>query len=188
MSDSTTGQNQSVGKKGGSNKLVIVVGAVIIVLLLAIIAILLISRKPESVPESAETGKRVVLVDDDNISKIAEQLEADKQEYVAPGRYIAMMNYEWHFAKGTMESTDAYVANSNQNTHDIYFDVFLEGDEENAIYESPIIPRGREIRKILLNRELDAGTYDCILVYHLVDEQQNTISTASFALEIIIEG
>ena len=189
MSENIKGQNQSGEKRGGSNRTIIVIGAIIIVLLVAVIVILLL-RKPagDTASPVEDTPQREVLVNDDNISEVAEQLENAAEEYVPLGRYTAMMNFEWHFATGDAESSDSYVANSAQNTHDVYFDVFLADDMENAIYESPVIPRGSEIRNIKLKTNLDAGTYDCVLVYHLVDEEQNTVSTASFTLKVIIEG
>jgi predicted metalloprotease len=200
MSENQKGQNQSAG---GANRTIIIIGAVIIVLLVGIILVLLF-KKPDSeksqpqddesqqmqqtTQQTQQTPKREVLASDENISELAEQLETATKEYVKPGRYTAMMNFEWHFATGDSESSDSYVANSDKNTNDVYFDVFLDSDKDNAIYESPIIPRGSEIKNIKLKRDLDAGTYDCILVYHLVDENQNSLSTASFTVKVIIEG
>ena len=189
MSENTKRQNQSEGKKGGINKKIIVLGAVIIVLLVTLIIVLLLRKSDKNTkPPTEDAPQREVLVNDKNIPEVAEQLESAAEEYVPLGRYIAMMNFEWHFTKGDAESTDSYVANSTQNTHDVYFDVFLKDDMDNAIYESPVIPRGSEIRNIKLKTDLEAGIYDCILVYHLIDEEQNTVSTASFTLKIIIEG
>jgi hypothetical protein len=190
MSENKKSQNSNEGK-GGNQKLIIAIGAVIIILLLVVIIILLV-KKPSGSDSVAgttdETQRREVYVSDDNVSEIADQLESAVDEYTPLGRYTAMMSFEWHFANGEAESKDSYVANSSGNTNDIYFDIFLPDDSENAIYESPIIPRGSEIRNIKLDRDLEPGEYECILVYHLIDDDQNTISTASFTLNIIIEG
>jgi hypothetical protein len=194
MSENETGQNRSTEKKGGIGKVVLIIGLIIIIVLLVVIVVLLL-RKPQSpenpaspASQTEETGKqREVLVNEDNIADIAQQLNESAEERVQPGRYTAMMNFEWHFATGDSESTDSYVANSIENTNDVYFDLFLADDLENAIYESPVIPRGKELRNIRLKTDLNAGTYDCILVYHLVDEKQNTISTASFTVKVIVE-
>jgi hypothetical protein len=80
------------------------------------------------------------------------------------------------------------VQNRESNTNDVYFDVFIEGDEENAIYESPVIPLGGELQNIALDKELDEGTYDCVMVYHLVDEDQNTVDTLRVTVTIVIEN
>ena len=135
--------------------------------------------------ESGTTGERETVLDKDNVAEIAQDLEEKKK----PRVFTAQMNFNaWHFATGDSESTDAYVANSMDNTNDIYFDMYLAGDEQNAIYESPILQRGSELRNIRLKTDLEAGTYDCIIVYHLIDEEQNTLGTSSFSISIIVEG
>lgn len=111
-----------------------------------------------------------------------------EEEYVAPGYYTVMMNYDWHFATGDSVSSDAYVENMVGNTNAVYFDLFLASDEENAIYKSPVIPVGSGLQDIALDTALDAGTYDCVAVYHLVDEEQNTISTLRITVTVIVEG
>jgi len=186
MSEDKKEQKQPKDKKGGVNWPIIIIGAIIIVLLVAVIVILLLKKDPAVETPKEAGNKREVLVTEDNVKKIAEEMGKEVQEYVPPGRYTATMNFKWHFASGDAESDDSYVANDPANTNDVYFDVFLEGDEESAIYESPVIPRGSELRNVRLKKELDPGTYDCILVYHLIDEEQNTISTASFTLQIVI--
>lgn len=98
------------------------------------------------------------------------------------------MNYEWHFATGDTVSEDAYVENLATNTNAVYFDLFLLEDEENAIYQSPVIPLGSSLENVLLDTLLEAGTYDCVAVYHLIDEDQNTLSTLRVTVTVIIEG
>jgi hypothetical protein len=97
------------------------------------------------------------------------------------------MSTEWHFATGDAVSKDAYVKNDAGNTNDVFFDVFLEDNESEPILQSPVIPRGSELDNISLDKKLDAGTYDCVMVYHLVDDDQNTISTLRVAFKIIVE-
>jgi hypothetical protein len=97
------------------------------------------------------------------------------------------MTNTWHFATGDAISEDAFVENKEENTNDVYFDVFLADDEENPILQSPVIPRGAELDNISLDTPLGAGTYDCVMVYHLVDEEQNTVSTLRVGITIIVE-
>ena len=191
MSDSKKGQNQSVNKEGGTNqnKKKEIIGVIIIILLLAVIAALAAALlgKQSKKKTTSGPGKRDVVVNKENVKEVADRLE--QQTYSEPGMFTAKMNFDaWHFATGDSESTDSYVANSYDNTNDIYFDIFLADDQQNAIYESPILQRGSELRNVRLKTDLDAGTYDCVLVYHLVDGAQNTLGTASFSLKIIIEG
>jgi hypothetical protein len=97
------------------------------------------------------------------------------------------MSTTWHFATGDAISEDAYVRNDAGNTNDVYFDVFLAEDESTPILQSPVIPRGGELENISLDTALDAGTYDCVMVYHLVDENQETVSTLRVGFTIIVE-
>lgn len=178
----TANLNQA-GKKGSeaaSRKTVgIVVLLVVIFVLVGIIIYLLMPREQEE-------ERRNVVVTPENIQEVVEQMA--EEEYVAPGYYTVMMNYDWHFASGDSVSSDAYVENMVGNTNAVYFDLFLASDEENAIYKSPVIPVGSGLRDIALDTMLDAGTYDCVAVYHLVDDEQNTISTLRVTVTIIVES
>ena len=175
MDNKPAGQMPEAGKK---NKKIIVIGIVIIIALLAVIVILLLRGKEE------EPG-RTVVVTRDNVDEVVDNML--EKWYVEPGYYSASMSNVWHFATGDAASEDAYVENVEENTHDVYFDVFLADDEEKAILESPVLPRGSELKEITLDTPLDAGTYDCIMVYHLIDEDQNTVSTLRVGLTIIVE-
>lgn len=192
MGDNNNESQANAGSQKSSNKKLIILGIVVGLVFIAMASaiVVLAMRKPETTvtPASStpEQEKREVLVTEENVQEVLQQME--EKEYVPFGQYTATMNFDWHFATGDSESYDSYVANDPENTNDVYFDIFLSDDRENAIYESPIIPRGSEIKNIRLKTDLEAGTYDCILVYHLVDENQNSLSTASFALTITIEG
>ncbi len=175
MSGKSRGQAQEAGKK---NRKIIIIGMIIIIALLAVIVILLLRGKEEK-PD------RNVVVTRDNVDEVVDNML--EKEYVEPGYYNASMSNVWHFATGDAASEDAYVENVGENTHDVYFDVFLADDEEKAILESPVLPRGSELKEITLDTPLDAGTHDCIMVYHLIDEDQNTVSTLRVGLTIIVE-
>ena len=161
------------------NKKIVIFGAVLIVVILVAIIIFLFSRGREDEP------KRNVVVTKDNIEEVADDMM--NQDYIEPGYYSTSMSTTWHFATGDAISEDAYVANVEENTNDIYFDVFLADDENKPILKSPVLPRGSELNNIALDVQLSAGTYDCVMVYHLVDEEQNTISTWRVGFTIIVE-
>jgi hypothetical protein len=193
MSENSVGTNQPEEKKTGSNKLIIIIGIILIILLLRVIAVLLLRKPADSsvsnapAAQASQAPKREVLVDENNVEELVSQMEEAAENHKRPTTYTASMNFEWHFASGDQGSYDSYVANTIENSNDMYFDIFLDGEEE-AIYESPIIPIGKDIRNIRLNRDLDAGTYVSVLVYHVVDEDQNTLGTASFEVTLIVEN
>lgn len=178
MKEKVSGQASKAQKK--YNLLVLAGVAVVIVLLLIVIVLLLNQRRGKE-----EEPKRNVVVTQDNAEAVI--AEMSEEEYVAPGYYSTAMTTTWHFETGDAVSDDAYVANRIENTNDVYFDVFLADDETEPILQSPVIPRGSEMDSISLDKPLDAGTYDCVTVYHLVDEEQNTVSTLRIGLTIVVE-
>ena len=171
-------QSNSLGKGG----VVAIVVSVAVVVVLLVMIVVLLARKKE--PEE-EVVRRNVVVTQENVDEVVDEMLA--QEYVEPGYYSTSMSTTWHFATGDAVSEDAYVENKAKNTNDVFFDVFLASDEENPILQSPVIPRGARLDGIALDTPLDAGTHDCVMVYHLVDDEQNTISTLRIAFTIIVE-
>ena len=172
-----TGEQNVAAKK--TVKKNVVLGVVLVAVVLVVVIIFFLSKGAEDEP------KRNVVVTKDNIEEITDDMM--NQEYIEPGYYSTSMSTTWHFATGYAISEDAYVANVEENTNDVYFDVFLADDENEAILKSPILPRGSELDNIALDVQLSAGTYDCVMVYHLVDEEQNTISTLRVGFTIIVE-
>ena len=177
MSEANANQSE---KKGGRKTVSIVILILIILVLAGVIFYLLMSR------DSENEERRNEVITPDNVAEIIQQME--EKDYVEPGYYTVTMNYDWHFETGDATSSDAYVENMVENKNAVYFDLFLADDEENTIYKSPVIPVGSSLQNIALDTPLDAGTYDCVMVYHLVDEDQNTISTLRVTVTVTIEG
>lgn len=175
---STANLNQEE-KKGGKKTFGIIILVCIILVMTCVIVYLLMSRKP------VEKERRNEVITPDNVQEMIQQME--EEEYVAPGYYTVTMNYDWHFATGDAVSSNAYVENALENTNAVYLDLFLAEDEENAIYKSPVIPVGSSLTDIALDTPLGAGTYDCVAVYHLVDDDQNTISTLRVTVTVTVE-
>lgn len=178
---SSNDQTDKIEKSNNKSKKIVILCVAVIVVLLTVIAILMLRKKEEK-----EEPKRNVVVTKDNVDEVIEVMT--DEEYVEPGYYSVSMNTTWHFASGDAVSEDAYVENVSENTHDVYFDVFLADDEDEAILKSPVIPRGSELNNITLDKSLSAGTYECVMIYHLVDEEQDTISTLRVGFIIIVEG
>ncbi len=170
MSDNTNSK--------GSNglKIAIAAGVVVIIALLGVVIFLLVGRGKE------EPEKRNVVVTQDNVEEVVQEMAVE--DYIEPGYYETSMSTTWTFATGSDVSDDAYVANVEGNTNDVYFDVVLAEDEDQVIYKSPVIPRGAELENIALDTPLEAGTYDCVCIYHLIDEEQNTISTLRVGITV----
>jgi hypothetical protein len=182
-----SGKKGGAGKKGGINKAVpIVLVVVVILVLVGVIVFLLASRKDDDNESSESTEKRSVLITPDNVDEVLKEMS--EEEYIAPGYYEVSISDRWVFETGTQESSNAFVQNNVTNTNDVYVDVVLADDEDHVIYSSPVIPRGAKLDGIVLDEDLEPGTYDCVAIYHLVDEEQTTVSTLRIAITVVVEG
>ncbi|MBQ3545295.1 MAG: hypothetical protein IJA34_09960 [Lachnospiraceae bacterium] len=168
-----------------------VVPIILVIFLLISIGIIIIlltkdddSKNNESttIIETDKSGGRGTVVTEDNVSEI---LESQKDSgTTADGYYTTSMSIDWHF--DGLVSKDAYVANDTKNTRTVYFDLLLK-DTNEMIYSSPYIPVGAELKGVTLDKKLDKGTYETILVYHLVDEDEKEVSTLSISLTIFVK-
>jgi len=181
METESTAKTENQVKEGGNkkkaSKVVIGVAAV------GLAAVLTYLLWPKEEP------RNVVLTKKDAEEQIA---NFSNTEDFGIGMYTVTMNNEWDFADGMAISENAYVENVEDNSADVYFDVFLSDadteNEDNAIYKSPVIPRGGYLENISLDKDLEPGTYDCVCVYHLIDDDQNTLSTLRVSITINIQG
>lgn len=171
-----------------TNRLPVILIAVIAILIIAALVaviVLLLKREPEVV-ESGPTPAgyvRGTVLTEDNV----EEVLAQRAEPVAAGYYNCTMNMEWHFEDSSKASYDAYVLNSTMNTHTVYFDVNLEETNE-LVYSSLYIPVGLGVDEIQLSSALEAGVYPAIVTYHLVDEDNNELSTVAVTVTLYIEN
>lgn len=183
------------GAESGRDKrltIAVIIGAATVVALLGVIVVLLLNRPAPTVivretsPDNNE-GRTTLrgVVTRENAEEIAEDFMS--KPVSVPQYYEVSMNNVWHFPDGASPSTDAFVENSTANSTDVYFDVLMADDETNVIYASPVIPVGEHVEKFQLERSLDAGTYSCVCVYHLVDANQRTLSTLRMAVTVIVE-
>ena len=170
-------EQEKNGKNGKGGKIAFAVCLVVIVVLLGVVVFLLFRGQDEEEPQ-----RRNVVVNEDNVDEVLESLE---EGYVPAGYYEVTMNSMWNFESGDVPSTNAYVENAQSNANPVYFDV-VRTDTGETIYESPIIPVGSHLNEIKLDTVLEAGTYDCILTYHLLDEEEQDVSTLQLTVQIVI--
>lgn len=182
MIEQEKGEIQGQGKR---SRMLLILCAVIIVLLIAIVALLLKGHSNANISSEEETSspRRNVVVNEENAEEVAEEII--NQKTVSPGTYRVTMNSTWNFQDGASSSDNAYIENSTANTNAVYCDLQLS-DTEEIIYQSPVIPVGSYLDNIKLDKDLDAGTYDCVLIYHLVDDEQNTLATLRMAVKVVV--
>lgn len=171
-------QEISIGGKKKKNKVIFLTCIIIILALCAVIFYLVYAKKSEN-----KEKRRNVVVNESNIDDAVKGL----QEGTAPaGSYVVTMNNDWVFQNSDTPSKNAYVENALENTNSVYFDI-IRSDTEETIYESPIIPVGSHLEEITLDKKLSAGKYDCVIVYHLLDENDKSAGTLRLTLNLTIE-
>lgn len=177
------------GKSKGLSWVLFAVGALVLVVIGGLVGVIVaqkaaLNQQPVA-QEQDEASVRPTVINERNMREVARSLsEAEK---VPVGSYEVVMNSEWRFPDGDSPSDNAYVKNVPENTNDVYFDVQLT-DTGETIYESPVIPRGEYLRQIKLDKPLEQGTYDAVLIYHLIDENQRTLRTLRMAITIIVDS
>ncbi len=154
-------------KKERRKKVVTIIVLIVLIVLLAILLYFLLGKDEQ----------RNVVLNEDNVQDIIDQDPED------PTYYNVTMNSTWNFASGTAESDNAYVENAEMNENPVYFDI-VRTDTGEKIYESSVLPVGSHLDKIKLDSDLPDGTYDCVVTYHLLDEDQKELSTVRVTLTI----
>lgn len=190
---SETANRQDKENRAGANKgliIICIVAVVIIVALIGVIVALMNSSKSGENIASEEPPageKRSILITEDNIDEMADQILDESEREGVPLSYQVTMNSTWKFEDGQSASSNAYVANSVNNETPVYFDV-IRNDTQEVIYQSPVIPLGEELDDIVLDVDLDAGDYECTLIYYLIDDEQNVLTTVNMWLMVSVEN
>lgn len=130
-------------------------------------------------PEKKEGG--ALVVDESNLAQIQEMVNSKEPE----GMFEVNMNTVWHFENGSVASSDAYLANGAANRLPLSFEIIVD---EEVVYTSSVIPVGNRIKEIMLDKDLDAGTYDAICQYTLWNEDGTEDSSFGVNLKLVIEN
>lgn len=174
-------------KKGklSSTQKILIVGIVVIVLAIVAVGAYAVSRMNAKEKEDSNGpafGSGTVVLDERNANDVINRIKEEE------GRYSVKMVMDWDFPDGKSPSGNAYVANSEDNTHPVYFDVALE--DGTVIYTSPMLPVGSAVEGFQLDTPLDAGKYTAVCTYHLLqsEEELTEISTVSVAVRITVKA
>lgn len=180
---------QSVGKgPGNQTRVIVIMGGLIIVALVGVIIALVLNLNSDRGGEQqteAQSEHRAVVISEENAEEVLTEMEEAPQ--IPQGYFEMSMNMDWVFPDGESPSTNAYVANVASNEHPIYFDVSRR-DTGEVIYRSPILPLGTQVSNFPLDVDLDAGVYTCVCTYHLVDDEQRTLSTLNMEISVTVEN
>lgn len=164
-------------KKKISASMIVAAIAIILLLILAGILLYILTRKEDK----PETLGKATIVTEDNVQDIIQS----GNEQNTDASYTVTMTNEWTFENGEASAEDFYVKNTENNSRTVYFDLQLRETGE-VIYSSPYIPVGEAMDTFTLDENLEAGDYNVIMVYHLVDDAKKELTTVAVAVVIHI--
>jgi hypothetical protein len=176
-SENNPPKDTGVAKGLTTQKTILILGAIIIICA-AIVMIFVLTRDSEPEP----VGTRVI--DENNLAEITAEIE----EKVAKGMFETHMTTTWVFPDGESPASDAVMGNSPNNNYPFWFELILPGTGE-VIYTSSLLPLGSQIEEILLEKDLDAGTYSANLQIHMIEEDGSEVeSNMGFNITLIVEN
>lgn len=144
---------------------------------IGVLAYMVLNPKEATVQQEQQGS---LLIDESNLEEVTDSIS----EAVKDGMFEVNMSTDWNFQNGEAASTNAVVANGIANKYPISFDVILDDE---VIYTSTIIPVGKQIKEIILDKELDKGTYNAVCLYHLWNEDGTQNSEFGVKIRLIIE-
>jgi len=172
-------------KSKKKSTLIIIMSAIVLVAAGVFLGIWLANREQQT-EGIGETdiplgGRGTVAVDGtDLITPLSDELASAAQ-------YTVKMTNDWVFDTATSPSQNVFVENTTRNSHTVYFDLILPETDE-VLYSSPYMPVGAKIESITLDVLLPAGEYEPIVIYHLVDNDGNVLSTVSVRIFLRVLG
>jgi hypothetical protein len=174
-----TEESQSQTQKKGGGRVLVIGGSVVLIAVVVAVVLLVIK------PWGEEPDKKQV-VTAENVDEIMDDI-LDTTPKNIPVHYTVTQNSDWVFPDGKSESINAYVENDKDNETPVYFDIVVDETGE-TVYSSPVIELGARIEHMKLDKELEKGEYVCTMTYHLVDGEQNTLTTVDVGLNLIIKN
>ncbi len=169
-------------KKGLSTKALVLIILIVILLCGTAIAIVLLLRENETQPAPINNG---IPVTAENVREIDRQID----EQVERGMFETYYSPTWTFPDGSSPASNFLMGNSPANRYPFYFTLALTGAEDDLIYTSDVLPVGMQLGELVLDRDLDAGTYSAAISVHMVDDEGVEIqSNMGFIITLIIEN
>lgn len=178
-SKKTDSVSQRSQKAATSRKTKVLVGIIVILILIIIgmiVGWMLFGRKKKE-----QTADKPTLITEDNADQVIGDLEDDSADTM----FNCRMTYNWSF--NGKKSEDAYVANTDYNHYPIYFEV-RDDNSQDIIYKSATIPVGSEINGITLDQKLSMGVHPATVIYHLVNDKGEEVSSTAFTITIQVVG
>ena len=181
-------------KKDSKSKIVIIILIIVIVLLLlaGTITVVVLLRNDNSKTETdnvqtsigsdistkSDNGVPILDYDDSAVALTPEDLEkqfSEMQDKVNAGQ----VSLEFQNAAFSENGTDftCYLANSESNTEDMYFNIYRDGSFSEQIYLSGLLPPGKVIGSFQSEIHFDPGKYEVVVLFTTVSNDHKTITS-----------
>ena len=163
-------------------KKVIIILIVIVVMAAAAGVIWWLCRHNE---QSTENGigyesQAVVVTDPDQLQSMMDQM-TDDNSVALEYKNVATSQDGKNFA--------CYLANSGKNKYDMFLTLFKDSEKKEQILLTKLIPPGSGLKKFTLDKKLDPGTYEGVLVLTQVKDDHKTIqSQTSVVYTLTVAG
>lgn len=172
-------------KKRKQRRIILIIIVAVLLAVIGILIYLLLTREPETQivvrdPLVPRGGRGMVLTPD-NMDGIPEDFSGPIED----GQYTVSMSTDWVFETAKTPSANAIVNNLARNSRTVCFDVYIR-DTWEVIYCSPYMPLGTTNANFALDKDIPAGTYDCVVVYFLVDDDLEVITDLSVSVNITV--
>lgn len=162
-------------KEYGKTNLVTILLILVIALLAGIIIVAVLSHtldnnevEPETIESIEETTVNEIEFDSSitSLNELSEDEIVQKlNEAVDKSTFTISIRPEIYVDKSTMTG-EAHIYNPDNNAY--YMQCSLVLDDDNVIYESKVIPQGKEIKNVTINK-LNSGTYECTAIFTAID-------------------
>jgi hypothetical protein len=182
MSEMSKGETPTQ-KSGKGGMRLVVIGVIVVIAILVTSIVVLAGKLNQAKKEEPKETKDVVSAE--NVEEVIDEWVNESEDKNIPKYYTITQNTEWTFENGSSPSNDAFVANDAGNESPVYFDVIVDATGE-TVYSSPVLELGARIENFALDKNLEKGDYVCTLIYHLVDENQNELTTVNVGTTIHI--
>lgn len=176
-------------KKSAAEVLIKIVLILLIILILGLAGTIVYDFLTENNIIPSDTSKEPVVKRNVVVNDISDSLPAPDPLIVdSVKNHDIKMNSAWVFQNGKSVSSNAYVANPAVNKNALFFEVFAP-DGKTKLLTSPVLAVGSHMENIALEKELSAGTYNCIMKYTLLGSDGETAAgTLQVELQIIISS
>lgn len=150
---------------------------ILIIVLLAVAAVVLVMSRPqEALPEAPSDGNAGVIgyeegvtaVDGDTLQEAVDRMYEQAAEEGIP------IEFQNDGSSPDGQKVNCYIANPEGAPYDFYIQIFSDSGFTDQLYLSKLIPPGKALRELNLEKRLDVGKHRVYVVFTQVEDDHAT--------------